>query len=121
MSGSRRWRVAGKFCFGLAFIAAGCNHFLHAPFYVRIMPGYLPFPLALVYISGLVEGGLGALLLTRWQRPAAWGVIALLVAVFPANVQMALHPALYPEFAPALLWARLPFQSLLIAWAYAYT
>jgi uncharacterized membrane protein len=114
-------RTIGKVCFGLAFVAAGCNHFLHAPLYVRIMPGYLPWPLALVYISGLCEIGLGALLLTRWRSLAAWGLLALLIAVFPANIQMALHPGLYPEFAPALLWARLPLQPLLMAWAYAYT
>jgi uncharacterized membrane protein len=110
-----------KLCFALGFIAAGANHFLHAPFYVRIMPPYLPFPAALVYLSGVCEIALGALLLTRWQSFAAWGLIALLIAVFPANLQMALHPRLYPQFAPALLWLRLPLQAVFIAWAYAYT
>ena len=114
-------RSALKVFFGLAFVAAGANHFLHAPLYVRIMPPYLPFPTALVYISGGCEMGLGALLLTRWQHLAAWGLIALLLAVFPANVQMALHPGLLPKLSPALLWARLPFQAFFIGWAYAYT
>ncbi len=114
-------RRALKIAFGLLFIAAGCNHFWHADFYVRIMPPRLPAPLALVYVSGACEIGLGALLLTKLRRLAAWGLIALLIAVFPANVQMALHPDAYREFSPALLWARLPFQALLLAWAYRYT
>jgi uncharacterized membrane protein len=110
-----------KFCFALGFVAAGGNHFLHPAFYVRIIPAYLPFPAALIYLSGVCEVALGALLLTRWQPWAAWGLIALLIAVFPANLQMALHPELYPKFPPALLWTRLPFQAVFIAWAYAYT
>jgi uncharacterized membrane protein len=114
-------KTAFKICFGLGFLAAGANHFLHPRLYVRIMPPYLPFPAALVYVSGVCEMALGALLLTRWQSWAAWGLIALLIAVFPANLQMALHPELYPEFAPVLLWVRLPFQVVFIAWAYAYT
>jgi uncharacterized membrane protein len=114
-------RTALKILFGLAFVAAGANHFLHRAFYVRLIPAYLPFPAALVWLSGVCEAVLGALLLTRWQPFAAWGLIALLIAVFPANLQMALHPGLYPEFPKALLWARLPLQPLLIAWAYAYT
>jgi uncharacterized membrane protein len=114
-------RAAFKFLFALGFIGAGCNHFLHGRFYERLIPPYLPFPLALVYISGVCEAALGALLLTRWQPFAAWSLIALLIAVFPANLQMALHPELYPEFPRALLWARLPFQGVFVAWAYAYT
>lgn len=114
-------KAALRIGFGLLFVAAGVNHIWHAPLYVRIMPPALPAPLVLVYLSGLAEMGLGALLLTRWQAIAAWGLIALLVAVFPANLQMAFHPQLYPEFRPAVLWARLPFQAVFIAWAYAYT
>ena len=114
-------RTALKVCFGLGFVAAGCNHFLFTPLYARIMPAYLPFPVALVYISGVCEVVFGALLLTRWQALAAWGLIALLLAVFPANVQMALHPELFPKIPAVLQWARLPVQALFIAWAYAYT
>ncbi len=114
-------KTALRYCFGLAFLAAGANHFWHPRIYLRIMPAYLPFPAALVSVSGVCEIGLGALLLTRWQGWAAWGLIALLLAVFPANLQMALHSELYPEFSRTLLWARLPFQAVLIAWAYAYT
>ena len=54
-------------------------------------------------------------------RPAAWGLIALLIAVFPANIHMALHPDLFPEFNPAMLWLRLPLQAVLVVWAYSGT
>lgn len=114
-------RRALKIAFGLLFIAAGINHFWNARFYVRIMPPRLPAPLTLVYVSGVCEMGLGALLFTRLRRLAAWGLMALLIAVFPANVQMALHPDQYREFPPVLLWARLPLQGVLLAWAYRYT
>ena len=115
-------KAALKLCFGLLFVVAGANHFLHPRIYIRIMPPVLPFPAALVYVSGACEMGLGAVLLAaRWQSLAAWGLIALLIAVFPANLQMAFHPELYPEFPRTLLWGRLPVQALLIGWAYAYT
>jgi uncharacterized membrane protein len=66
------------------FIDAGANHFLNTPFYVSIMPPYLPWHLALVYLSGVAEMGLGALLLfEQWSVLAGWGLIALLIAVFP--------------------------------------
>jgi uncharacterized membrane protein len=65
------------------WIVAGANHFFNTPFYVSIMPPYLPWHLALVYISGIAELGLGALLLfQRWSVSAGWGLIALLIAVF---------------------------------------
>ena len=116
MSTALRW------LFALLFVAAGVNHFRDPATYVRIMPTYLPWHLALVYVSGVCEILLGGLLLVpRFRRPAAWGLIALLVAVFPANVHMALHPAEFPTIPAAALWARLPLQGVLIAWAYVYT
>ena len=106
----------------LLFIGAGINHFLHADFYASIIPPYLPWPFALVYVSGVFEVLLGALLLVPRAAPlAAWGLIALLIAVFPANIHMALHADQYPRFPPAVLWGRLPFQGVLIAWAYWFT
>jgi uncharacterized membrane protein len=115
-------RTGFRWLFGLLFVAAGVNHFRDPATYVRIMPPYLPGPRALVYASGVGEILLGGLLLVpRFRRAAAWGLIALLVAVFPANVHMALHPAEFPRIPPAVLWARLPFQGVLIAWAYLYT
>ena len=111
-----------RYLLGLLFIAAGTNHFWHTAFYVAMMPPYLPLHLALVYLSGAAEIGLGALLLfSRWQILAGWGLIALLVAVFPANVHMALHPELFTQFTPLGLWLRLPLQGVVMAWAWCYT
>ncbi len=118
----RRLKTATRRLLALFFIAAGVNHFWHTDFYVAMMPPYLPAHLALVYLSGVAEVGLGALLLfARWQRWAGWGLIALCIAVFPANVHMALHPDLFPQFTPSGLWLRLPLQALAIVWAYWYT
>ena len=117
-----RLTYISRWLFGLFFMAAGANHFVNTPFYVSIMPPYLPWPVALVYISGVAEIGLGGLLLfERWSQLAAWGLIALLIAVFPANVHMALHPELYQWASPLGLWLRLSLQGALIAWAYWYT
>ena len=104
------------------FVLAGVNHFIHTAFYLWIMPPYLPSPLFLIYLSGAFEVLLGALLLIRrFTRVAAWGLIALLIAVFPANLHMATNQALSPEYRAVLLWFRLPLQGVLIAWAYWYT
>ena len=117
-----RLKHISRWLYGLFFIAAGANHFLHSSFYLCIMPPYLPWPAALVYISGIAEIGLGGLLLFEWwTRWAAWGLIALLIAVFPANVHMALHPELYPWTSSLGLWLRLSLQGILIAWAYWYS
>ena len=104
---------------GVLFIAAGLNHFWHTAFYVAMMPPYLPWHLELVYASGLAEVALGAaVLFKRWQGMAGWGLIALSVAVFPANLHMALNPALFSQFTPTGLWLRLPLQAVVIVWAY---
>ena len=118
----RTVRAVMKWLFAALFVAAGVAHFLRADFYVAIMPPYLPWHLPLVYVSGVAEVALGVLLLVpRVQTVAAWGLIALLVAVFPANVHMATHADSFPSFHPAVLWARLPLQGVLIAWAYWFT
>ena len=118
----RTCKLILKYLLGLLFVAAGLNHFINPDFYLKIMPPYLPWHLFLVYVSGIVEAFLGAaLLIRRSARLAAWGLIALLVAVFPANIHMALNPDLYPEYNRALLWARLPVQAVLMAWVYWYT
>ena len=117
-----RVKQALRYVLGTALVAAGTNHFLHTAFYVSIMPDYLPWHTALVYISGVAEITLGALLFVRRvQTLAAWGTLALMFAVFPANLQMALHTDLYPQFSALALWLRLPFQLVLIAWAYWLT
>lgn len=111
-----------KWVFGILFALAGANHFAHTDFYVGIMPPYLPWHTALVYVSGLCEMALGVMLLFRCSELlAAWGMMALIVAVTPANVQMAIHPELYPGYSPAALWVRLALQAVLIAWAYWFT
>lgn len=111
-----------RYLLGALLIVAGINHFWHCAFYVAMMPPYLPGHLELVYVSGLAEIVLGTLLfMQRWQYLAAWGVIALCIAVFPANVNMALHPELFPQFSPQGLWLRLPLQAVAIVWAWWYT
>ncbi|MBW4653183.1 MAG: DoxX family protein [Kaiparowitsia implicata GSE-PSE-MK54-09C] len=121
LSLNRRHQIL-KYLLALFFIAAGINHFVNPEFYVRIMPPYLPWHLPLVYLSGAAEIGLGALLLIpQYRAIAAWGLIALLIAVFPANLHMALNPELFPTISPVVLWLRLPLQGVLIAWAYRYT
>jgi uncharacterized membrane protein len=111
-----------KILLALFFVVAGINHFRQTGFYLRMMPPYVPWHLAMVQISGFAEILLGLLLLIpAASRTAAWGLIALLIAVFPANLQMALHPETFPEFSSRALWLRLPLQAVLIAWASWYT
>ncbi|MBA2547925.1 MAG: DoxX family membrane protein, partial [Burkholderiaceae bacterium] len=84
-----RVKTATRHLFGALFVAAGANHFITPDFYVSIMPPYLPLHLPLVYLSGIAEVALGGLLMCgRYSNNAAWGLIALLIAVFPANVHM---------------------------------
>ncbi len=101
---------------------AGVLHFAFTPVYVRIMPRYLPDPVLLVQISGGFEilGGVG-LLVPSTRRLAAWGLVALLVAVMPANLQMAMDHTHWPSIPEWLLWARVPLQAPLIYWAWLYT
>ena len=117
-----RIKIVMRWICGLLYVAAGINHFAHQALYLSIMPPYLPFHLALVIISGIAEIALGILLLIpQTSRLAAWGLITLLVAVFPANLHMALHPEIYPTLPVIGLWLRLPLQAVLIWWAYWYT
>jgi uncharacterized membrane protein len=103
-------------------VLAGLNHFIDAAFYLKIMPPYLPWHLPLVYLSGLFEIILGLMLLAaKFTRAAAWVLIALLVAVFPANIHMAVNHDLFPEYSVAALWLRLPLQFVFAAWTYLYT
>lgn len=112
----QRSRLILRWLFGVVFVLAGLNHFWQRKLYLSIMPPYLPWHRALVDISGYAEIGLGLLLLLpRYARRAGWGLVALLVAVFPANLHMALNPERYAAIPPLLLWLRLPLQALLIA------
>ena len=109
---------------GGLYIAAGILHFVATRRYTAILPNYLPAHRDLVLISGAAEiaGGLGILVpIPPIQRSAAWGLIALLIAVMPANINMAAHHDKFPSIPAWALWARLPLQIPLIyrAWIYA--
>jgi uncharacterized membrane protein len=106
-----------------AYILAGLNHFRDPQFYLRMMPPYLPAHSLLVAASGVAEVILGLLLLWPAARPwAAWGIILLLLAIFPANFYMFQERnEIFREIPSWLLLARLPLQLGLIAWAYLYT
>jgi uncharacterized membrane protein len=108
--------------FGPALIFAGIMHFVIPRVYESIVPDYLPGRRALVYASGVAEiaGGAGVLH-PRTRRVGSWWSVGTLIAVFPANVHMAVHPDRYPGIpgGRASLIARLPLQALLIAWARA--
>ena len=102
-------------------VAVGVLHFADPSGFVKIVPAWLPAPLLLVHLSGFFEvaGGAG-LFFARFHRAAAWGLIALYVAVFPANVNMAVHD-IQPvggHIPQVLLWLRLPLQGALIALAW---
>lgn len=104
------------------YITAGIMHFIRSEYYTAIMPPYLPWHMELVYISGVCESLLGILLLpAKTRRIAAWLIIALLIAVFPANIQMTINYA--NENNPGLWYTivRLPIQILLIWWAWIFT
>lgn len=108
----------------VAIMVAGFAHFAFPTPFVKIVPTFLPAHLMLVYVSGFFEilGGIG-LLVPRGSRAAAWGLIALYIAVFPANINMAvnqIHLDGIPD-SPILPWVRLPFQAVLIIWAWWYT
>ena len=120
----RPWlKPAVRLLIGAFFIGVGVLHFVDPAPFVRIMPAWLPAHLELVWVSGVFEilGGLG-LIVAQTRRFAAWGLIALLIAVFPANLNMAVNE-IYLEgmpHEPWLLWARLPMQlvfMLAVTWA----
>ena len=118
----RLLKIVLKYLICVFFLLAGINHFINPDFYLKIMPPYLPWHLFLVYLSGFFEIALGGMILVpALTRVAAWGLIALLIAVFPANIHMAVNPGFYPDISPIALWLRLPLQGVLIAWAYWYT
>ena len=101
------------------YISVGIKHFIDPDWFLQIYPPFLPFGLAAVYISGFFEVLFGAMLLipkTRYY--AGWGLIALLIAVFPANIYLAYTNGAAMDISPELAWGRLPFQALFIALAY---
>ena len=110
--------VALWFC-AASYIAVGIQHFTDPDLFVLIVPAYLPEPLLLVHISGVAEilGGVG-LLWRKTRRAAAWGILALLVAVYPANINMLVNDIYLPDMPQErwMLWARMPMQFVFAAW-----
>ena len=106
----------------ILFLVTGALHFVNTDLYLKIMPPYIPWHPAMVYVSGVAEmaGGIG-LLAPTLRRAAGWGLVALLIAVFPANVYMAMDriQVTAQPIPQALLWARLPLQAVLI-WLVMY-
>ncbi|SEP24070.1 Uncharacterized membrane protein [Halogranum amylolyticum] len=125
----RRLKRPLLFVMGGVYILAGVMHFVSPKVYAQIVPPSFPGALELVYLSGVAEIVLGVgVLYPRTRRLAAWGLVLLLLAVFPANVYMATSDVVL-EGAPEVLrdpsdvarWARLPLQGLLVLWAWWYT
>jgi uncharacterized membrane protein len=110
-------RSALRWILAVFFVAAGLNHFREPAVYEGMMPPDLPWHASLIAISGACEvlGGIG-IIMARTRRAAGWGLIALLVAIFPANLHVALMGRMPGfSFSPTVLWARLPFQAAFIA------
>ncbi len=102
-------------------IGAGIMHFVAPEFFLKMVPPYLPFRSGIVTVSGVCEIVLGLLLLIPLtSRVAAWGIIALLIAVFPANIYLYQNQSLIPA-PPVVHLLRLPFQWVFILWAYWHT
>ena len=114
-------KTFSKYLLALFLVVAGTLHFILPDVYLKIMPPYMAWPLELVYLSGAIEILLGLLLLvpscTRW---AAWGIIFMLIAVFPANLYLYQHQEIIPG-PPILHLLRLPLQAAFILWAFWHT
>jgi uncharacterized membrane protein len=112
------WRKRLRVVLAVGMIAIGIGHFARRQAFVGIVPAFLPAPLLLVLVSGFFEvlGGAG-LLVPRGRRAASVGLVLLYLSVFPANINMVVHPELGAGIPVWALWARLPFQVLFIAWA----
>ena len=103
----------------LFYIGVGTNHIINPNWFVRIIPPILPFKIAIVYISGIFEIILGSLLIfPRTRYIAGWGLIILLLAVYPANIYVALTNGEAMDTTPMIAWGRLPFQFVFIGLAY---
>ncbi|HUS01011.1 MAG TPA: hypothetical protein VMY77_04755 [Chitinophagaceae bacterium] len=110
------------FIMSLLYIIAGINHFIHPLFYKKIMPASIPWHMPLIFISGIAEIMLGIFLIpVLTRRVAAWGLIMLLIAIFPANINMMLNYLKEKNPAVWITILRLPLQFVLIWWAYIFT
>jgi uncharacterized membrane protein len=107
---------------GLMFLGGGIVHMVNPAVYLPMMPDYLPYHLELVYLSGVIEIVIGAaFFIERYRRLAAWGMIALMIAVFPAHVHMFVHAERFTDVPYAAIVLRMPMQAVLIWWAWLYT
>ena len=114
--------IGSKFLLGFLLVIGGIAHFNNTEFYIKAMPSFLPFGEFIVYASGVIEILLGLLLvISKTSRNAAFAIIVLFIAIFPANVNMYLNHSDFPEMSETALLIRLPIQLLLIGWAYIYT
>lgn len=106
----------------LLFINIGIDHFVNPDFYRNIMPAYLPMHTEAIYISGFFEilGGV-AILFPKLRSMAGWGLVLLLIVVFPVNIHMAVNPDLFPDIPLSFLYIRLVLQFIIIYWTYFAT
>jgi uncharacterized membrane protein len=106
----------------LLFINIGIDHFVNPDFYRNIMPAYLPMHTEAIYISGFFEilGGV-AILFPKLRSMAGWGLVLLLIVVFPVNIHMAVNPDLFPDIPLSFLYIRLALQFIIIYWTYFTT
>ena len=110
-----------RYVLAIFMLIAGTAHMVNPTFFLKIMPPYQPLHRELVLVSGLFEFGLGVFVLVpRTSRMAAWGIVALLIAVFPANVYLFQHQDILPAL-PIVHLLRLPLQAVFILWAYSHT
>jgi uncharacterized membrane protein len=117
-----RVKTVSKIILAAFFIASGFGHFFNPDTYLQMMPPYLPWHLFLIYLSGAFEILFGTLLiLPKWTKLGAWGIILLLIAFLPIHVYMALNAEDFAFTPSVFLWLRLPLQAVLIAWAYWHT
>ena len=116
------WRKLVLFGLSAFFIYFGVDHFINPDFYLSIMPPSFPLHEEAVYISGFFEivGGIGVLI-PRFRKIAGWGLVALLIAVYPANIYMAISPEAFPDIPIEMLYFRLALQFLFFYWAYSVT
>lgn len=117
----KKIKVVSKVMLAAFLASAGIMHFVRPEFFLKIVPPYLPFPMGLVLISGAFEILLGVLLwIPRLSCVAAWGIIVLMLAVFPANIYLFQHQEILPA-PPLVHLLRLPMQAVFILWAYWHT
>ena len=117
----KRIKTISNYLLAIFMIVAGTMHFVNPGFFLKVVPPYLPLHKELVLVSGVCEILLGVLLLTpKHSHLAAWGIIALLIAVFPANVYLYQHQEILPA-SPLVHLLRLPLQGVFILWAYWHT